>query len=107
MAQELPGDEAERCHICLEASPLPIQSGCACRGAAGLAHVDCRIQVATVLRVNKGLQVWWECQTCLQPFTGGMSAGLADAWWSEVGGMCRGGCREAVVCRGYDGGISL
>ena len=56
MAQELPGGEAERCHICLEASPLPIQSGCACRGAAGLAHVGCRIQAATVLR-NIGLTV--------------------------------------------------
>ena len=28
--------------------------------------------------------MWWECQTCLQVFTGGMSAGLTDAWWSEV-----------------------
>jgi len=33
----------------------------------------------------KGRKMWWECQTCLQVFTGGMSAGLAEAWWSEIG----------------------
>ena len=85
MAQELPGGDGDVCHICLEASPPPMQSGCACRGAAGLAHVRCRAQAARVLQENKGWQMWWECQTCLQRFTGGMSAGLANAWWSEVG----------------------
>ena len=85
MEQELPGADGDVCHICLEASPLPMQSGCACRGAAGLAHVRCRAQAARVLQENKGWQMWWECQTCLQWFTGGMSARLADTWWSEVG----------------------
>jgi len=61
-----------------------MQSGCACRGAAGLAHVGCRARAARVLEENKGRKMWWECQTCLQVFTGGMSVGLADAWWSEV-----------------------
>ena len=61
-----------------------MQSGCACRGAAGLAHVGCRVRAARALQEDKGWQVWWECQTCLQDFTGGMSAGLANAVWSEV-----------------------
>ena len=36
------------CFICFDAdaSPAPIQSGCACRGEAGLAHVGCRVQAA-------------------------------------------------------------
>ena len=40
MAQELPGGDGDVCHICLEAvgeaSPPPMQSGCACRGEASL-----------------------------------------------------------------------
>ena len=28
--------------------------------------------------------MWWECQTCGQPFTGAMRTGLAEAWWSRV-----------------------
>jgi hypothetical protein len=32
------------CLVCLGTSPSPIQSGCACRGAAGLAHLRCRIE---------------------------------------------------------------
>jgi hypothetical protein len=85
MAQELAGGDGDVCHICLEASPPPMQSGCACRGAAGLAHVRCRAQAARALQGNKGWQMWWECQTCLQCFMGGMLTGLANAWWSEVG----------------------
>ena len=29
---------------------------------------------------TKAGKVWWECQTCLQNFSGGLSAGLADTW---------------------------
>ena len=29
------------CITCLDASPPPIQSGCACRGDSGLAHIAC------------------------------------------------------------------
>jgi hypothetical protein len=32
------------CIICLDNDPPPIQSGCACRGDAGLAHVECRAE---------------------------------------------------------------
>jgi hypothetical protein len=37
--------EAAACVICLDMSVLPIQSGCACRGDAGLAHIECRVHV--------------------------------------------------------------
>ena len=41
MVQELPGGDWDACHICLEASPPPMQSGCACRGAAGRSGRPC------------------------------------------------------------------
>ena len=36
------------CIICLDTSPPPIQSGCACRGDSGLAHIACQCIVAPV-----------------------------------------------------------
>ena len=73
------------CFVCLGTSPSPIQSGCACRGAAGLAHLRCRVEAAEALVEQKiSTKWWWTCQTCEQPFTGEMSDGLANAWWSQV-----------------------
>ena len=73
------------CLICLEASPPAIQSGCACRGPAGLAHPGCRVKAAQTLVERKGSNMWWfTCQTCEQEFTGAMCIGLANAWWSQV-----------------------
>ena len=73
------------CFICLDMSPSPIQSGCACRGAAGLAHLRCRVEAAEALVEQKSSnEWWWTCQTCEQQFTGEMSDGLANAWWSQV-----------------------
>ena len=73
------------CFICLDTSPSPIQSGCACRGAAGLAHLRCRVEAAEALvEQNESTEWWWTCQTCKQEFTGEMSDGLANAWWSRV-----------------------
>jgi hypothetical protein len=34
------------CIICLDTSPPPIQSGCACRGDSGLAHIACLVRAA-------------------------------------------------------------
>ena len=81
------GDEAVgRCFICFEesteGSTPPIQSGCACRGDAGLAHLDCRVKAAEARFPPPS--VWWVCQTCNQPFTGDMRVGLAEAYWSRV-----------------------
>ena len=73
------------CFICLDTSPSPIQSGCACRGAAGLAHLRCRVLATEALvKQKKSTEWWWMCQTCKQQFTGEMSDGLANEWWSQV-----------------------
>jgi hypothetical protein len=73
------------CIICLCDDPSPIQSGCACRGDAGLAHVDCRTQDAAHRMANSNQwDGWWKCGTCGQNFTAAMQLGLAEAWWSSA-----------------------
>ena len=77
-------EDAGCCVICLDSSPPPIQSGCACRGDAGLAHVACRVKAAEAQAPQKQGCVWWQCQTCKQAFTGAMQRGLAEARWTQV-----------------------
>ena len=72
------------CIVCLDSDPHPIQSGCACRSDAGLAHVGCLVEKAVAQQPHRGNAVWWKCQTCGQEFTGAMQTGLAEAWWSRV-----------------------
>jgi hypothetical protein len=73
------------CIICLDSEPAPIQSACACRGDAGLAHVDCRAEAAAHrMASSSNCNGWWECATCGQEFTGTMQLGLAKAWWSSA-----------------------
>ena len=85
MALKAEGSDEDVCLICFEASPPPIQSGCACRDSAGLAHPDCRVKAAEALVQRKDSNMWWfTCQTCEQRFTGAMCIGLANAWWSQV-----------------------
>jgi tetratricopeptide (TPR) repeat protein len=74
------------CIICLETSPPPIQSGCACRGDSGLAHIACIVRAATSQQAQRGSGVWQQCQTCKQYYTGAMQTGLAEAWRSRVAG---------------------
>ncbi len=76
--------EAECCIICLDCDPPPIQSGCACRSDTGLAHVNCLIEKAVSQQAHRGFEVWRQCQTCGQDFTGAMRTGLGEAWWSRV-----------------------
>jgi hypothetical protein len=79
------GSDVGACTICLDSEPPPIQSGCACRGDAGLAHVECRAEAAahrTAHASNRG--GWWKCGTCGQDFTGAMQLGLAEALWSSA-----------------------
>ena len=40
------------CIICLDTSPPPIQSGCACRGDSGLAHIACLVRAAGMLPIG-------------------------------------------------------
>ena len=75
---------AGACFVCLEASPPPIQMGCACRGDAGLAHIGCLIQAAASRAAHGSSKGWWECPTCKQQFTGAMQHGLAEGRWLLV-----------------------
>ena len=75
----------DTCIICLNEDPPPIQSGCACRGNAGLAHVACRAEAAVhSVASSMTFKGWWECATCLRDFTGAMQMGLALTWWSHA-----------------------
>jgi hypothetical protein len=74
------------CMICLGTSPVPIHSGCACRGDRGLAHIVCLVRTATSQQAQRGIKAWWQCQACKQGFTGAMRTGLAEAWRSRVAG---------------------
>ena len=74
------------CIICLDTSPPPIQSGCACRGDSGLAHIACLVRAAVSQQAQRGNGVWQRCQTCKQDYTGAMQTGLAEAWRSRVAG---------------------
>ena len=75
------------CIICLDTSPPPIQSGCACRGDSGLAHIACLVRAAASQQAHRGNGVWQQCQTCKQYYTGAMQTGLAEAWRSRVAGQ--------------------
>ena len=68
------------CVICLQSDPVPVQSGCACRGDAGWAHVACLIEKAVAQRRQRGSSAWTTCQTCMQEFTGAIGLALAEAW---------------------------
>ena len=74
------------CIICYDTSPPPIQSGCACRGDSGLAHIACLVRAAASQQAQRGHCLWRQCQTCKQDFTGAMRAGLAEALRSRVAG---------------------
>jgi tetratricopeptide (TPR) repeat protein len=78
--------DANACFICLgDDEPLPIQSGCACRGDAGLAHVECRAEDAAHRTASRSeYNRWFTCGTCGQLFTGAMKCKLAEAWWSTA-----------------------
>jgi hypothetical protein len=61
--------EGGACIICLESDPPPIQSGCACRGDAGLAHVECRAEEAAHrVASSDTTEGWCLCGTCGQRF---------------------------------------
>ena len=67
------------CIICLDADPEPIQSGCACRGDAGLAHVMGRVEAAVHRQKSTGsCEGWARCVTCEQIFNGAMLVGLVE-----------------------------
>jgi tetratricopeptide (TPR) repeat protein len=79
--------DGRACIICLDTSPPPIQSGCACRGDSGLAHIACLVRAAASQQAPRGNGGWQQCQTCNQRYTGAMQTGLAEAWRSRVAGQ--------------------
>ena len=83
------------CIICLDTSPPPIQSGCACRGDSGLAHIACLVRAAASQQAQRGNGVWRECQTCKQGYTGAVPVGVAVGWRAGVAGP-GGGAYERV-----------
>lgn len=86
MHTRVPGNATDwsGCIICLDTgNPPPIQSGCACRGDAGLAHVNCRVEAATAGSPRD----WCFCGTCGQQFSGSMIIGLTKARWSAFQGL--------------------
>jgi hypothetical protein len=73
------------CVICLEHDPPPIRSGCACRGDAGLAHVQCRIAAAEHKYKSSGTIVAWnDCPTCCQSYRGQIAIGLAEEHFRQA-----------------------
>ena len=65
------GADEDACVICLGSEGTPIQGGCACRGSAGLAHVECRLREAESKdTMNRVATEWWRCSTCKAHFTG-------------------------------------
>jgi hypothetical protein len=81
-------DDGRACIICLESDPPPIQSGCACRGDAGLAHVECRILAAEHKQKSSGgLGGWESCSTCGQLFEGDTALGLGKELLRRVQGQ--------------------
>lgn len=93
------------CFICLGNDPVPIQSGCGCRGDAGLAHVECRVQVAVhdQQRAKPGTEMmpWERCRTCGQLFVGAMQLGLSSALWHRSCGLPENDPVRIAAAAGY------
>ena len=92
VATERMSDETDGCcFICGIGSQPLIQSGCGCRGDAGLAHATCRVFAAESYLKQKAeygkpatLNPWVDCSTCGQRFTGGMQRTLGLEWWTRM-----------------------
>lgn len=75
------------CPICLDtagrtrASAL-LNVGCACRGAAGRAHLRCLVEYAKPEITVSDSWRWRGCPTCKQPYTGPVQLGLARTQWA-------------------------
>lgn len=67
------------CWLCLESEGELLQTGCACRGSSGIAHLSCLVLAAT-----HDVDSWTTCPTCCQFYTGAADVGLALARWERV-----------------------
>ena len=90
------------CYICLCADGSVISLGCACRGAAGGAHLECAVEAAAHAEEQSGMGSWQMCALCHQDYTGPMQMGLAKEGVRRVQhlpetGMKRMGANEIVA----------
>jgi len=67
------------CYVCLDGG-AGLARGCACRGAAGFAHVGCLARSAEV-DIGDGLDHWHTCRNCRQPYHGAVQLALGRACW--------------------------
>ena len=99
-------DDAATCWVCCEGgdSPhgTPLSTGCACRGSAGHAHLQCLVSSARTRHEAlpqlhpERLQYWHSCPTCKQGFTGAVLVGLARAHYELVHASPHGGRIDAA-----------
>lgn len=68
---------SKECYVCLGADATVVPLGCACRGAAGSAHVACMIEAAVHAFAENNLS-WSVCSLCKQWYTGEMQLELAE-----------------------------
>ena len=78
--------DAHECWVCLEAvdpdGSATAPTGCACRGSAGHAHLNCLVASAQHTADRDAQHInWMSCPTCKQVYTGSVSLGLARARW--------------------------
>lgn len=75
----------KECWICMEANSGVRRLGCACRGAAGFAHLACQIQHASHLQEQRrseggpggAVEAWYRCVTCRQAYHGKLGLDMA------------------------------
>ena len=95
--------EGQTCYICLEdGSEEGLVRGCACRGAAGVAHVSCLAKQAKILcdeaeevdwddeGHNASWPKWTTCGLCKQDYHGVVCAALGWACWKAYVGLPEG-----------------
>jgi hypothetical protein len=79
------------CWVCCEGNGdlgELVPQGCACRGSAGLAHVECIAKAAqSKIEQNPTIapnHMRNRCPTCMQSYTGPMQVALAQLHWDAV-----------------------
>ena len=90
------------CWICLDGGEGVIHGGCACRGDAGYAHVECVDAHATAIHkrtmdehvatgytsdASECFAAWGVCPTCKQAYNNDMELGLSRKRWARTKGF--------------------
>ena len=92
--------EGQTCFICMDgAAEEGLVRGCACRGAAGVAHVSClarQAQVAVERRSGPSILRWYICGLCEQRYHGVVACALGWACWKTYSGPARARCSDLI-----------